>query len=306
MCGNCNDPLHGLNDDLDDLFGPKLEITADDFAAGQQLANAQQYRMHEETCKSCGGSGKFRGYSGRVIGDCFKCKGKGVRYFRQSLEKRQQQAQYRADRKAREQQSIAEQVAGWAMQFGSDYAWINAKAATFDFAASMRDALNKYGHLTAKQHETVIRLRERDEQRDAERRAEREQREASAPVVSLEKIEEAFAAAQGNGIKRPKLRLDTFKFSLAPATGRNAGAIYVVDAEGDQYLGKIAGGKFFRVRECTDDQEKRIVAVAADPKAAAIAYGRRTGNCCICGRELTNHASIDLGIGPICAGRMGW
>lgn len=31
-----------------------------------------------------------------------------------------------------------------------------------------------------------------------------------------------------------------------------------------------------------------------------------TGVCCICGRELTNHASIDAGIGPICADKYGW
>lgn len=28
--------------------------------------------------------------------------------------------------------------------------------------------------------------------------------------------------------------------------------------------------------------------------------------CGVCGRTLTNHKSIDRGIGPICAGRMGW
>lgn len=30
-------------------------------------------------------------------------------------------------------------------------------------------------------------------------------------------------------------------------------------------------------------------------------YGRRTGTCCSCGRRLTNPASINAGIGPICA-----
>lgn len=33
-------------------------------------------------------------------------------------------------------------------------------------------------------------------------------------------------------------------------------------------------------------------------------YGRQTGNCLICGRELTNPNSIANGIGPICAGRL--
>lgn len=35
----------------------------------------------------------------------------------------------------------------------------------------------------------------------------------------------------------------------------------------------------------------------------AKAYGKRTGQCCQCGRELTVKASIDAGIGPICAAK---
>jgi hypothetical protein len=35
----------------------------------------------------------------------------------------------------------------------------------------------------------------------------------------------------------------------------------------------------------------------------AKAYGRQTGSCCQCGRELTNESSIAAGIGPICAGK---
>ena len=36
-------------------------------------------------------------------------------------------------------------------------------------------------------------------------------------------------------------------------------------------------------------------------KEQAAAYGRKTGRCMICGRELTKQESIDAGIGPICA-----
>jgi hypothetical protein len=32
-------------------------------------------------------------------------------------------------------------------------------------------------------------------------------------------------------------------------------------------------------------------------------YGRTTGTCCQCGAKLTNEASIEAGIGPICAQR---
>lgn len=39
------------------------------------------------------------------------------------------------------------------------------------------------------------------------------------------------------------------------------------------------------------------------PLAAAMRYGKLSGRCCSCGRELTDPESIDAGIGPICAGK---
>lgn len=36
----------------------------------------------------------------------------------------------------------------------------------------------------------------------------------------------------------------------------------------------------------------------------AKAYGQVTGTCCVCGRTLTNEASIAEGIGPVCSGKV--
>jgi hypothetical protein len=36
----------------------------------------------------------------------------------------------------------------------------------------------------------------------------------------------------------------------------------------------------------------------------AKAYGKVTGTCCVCGRKLTNEASIADGIGPVCSGKV--
>jgi len=44
--------------------------------------------------------------------------------------------------------------------------------------------------------------------------------------------------------------------------------------------------------------------IAVDPEAAAIRYGHEIGACSICGRRLTNRISRELGIGPVCGGRM--
>lgn len=44
--------------------------------------------------------------------------------------------------------------------------------------------------------------------------------------------------------------------------------------------------------------------LAFGPRKAAIRYGNEIGRCSNCGRRLTNRISRELGIGPICGGRM--
>ena len=46
---------------------------------------------------------------------------------------------------------------------------------------------------------------------------------------------------------------------------------------------------------------ERLMEFEANPLAAAVKYGRLSGRCCSCGRDLTNEGSIEAGIGPICA-----
>jgi hypothetical protein len=259
---------------------------------------------HVEVCKACRGSGRFVSYSGRVVGQCFKCKGKGKLSFKLSPEKREAARGYAAAAKDRKQAEAQTAAATFAEANPTVVAWINAKRGSFDFATAMFDALNKYGHLTENQLNAVLRCIARDEERAAAQVARVQTVAANAPTVNVLRGAEAFAHAMERKIKRPKLRLDTFKFSVAPATGANAGSIYVV--EGEIYLGKITDGKFLRSRDCSDEQQDRIIAAAANPGEAAKAYGFRTGSCSCCGKALTNGTSIDLGIGPICAGKYGF
>lgn len=306
MCGNCNDPFHGLDDDLDDVFGAPLSEA--DKQAGQNLAASQAAR-YEEKCPSCGGSGRWVSRGGFSSGSCFKCKGTGKLAFRTSYADRMKAAAKRTEKADEKRVQLQADRAKWVRENADDFEWMRAKSESdrpFEFAVSMYEALMKYGSLTERQHATVTRLRLADAERAVQRKVEAEQRAANAPVVNVSAIETAFATAKEKGIKKPKMKLAGFKFSEAPAHGRNAGALYVVRVEDDQYLGKVQGGRFMRVRECSADTEAEVIAVASDPHNAAIAYGRRTGNCAICGRELTNHASIDLGIGPICAAKYGW
>jgi hypothetical protein len=163
----------------------------------------------------------------------------------------------------------------------------------------MRDAVVKFGSLTERQLAACERL----VAQDAARKAEAEARVTSAPAVTTDRLMAAFGAAKASGLKRPKMRFDGFTASLAPETSKNAGAVYL--KTGEVYLGKIAGGKFQASRDCDAAKREAIVEAMADPLAAAVAYGRRSGSCSCCGRELTDPVSVERGIGPICAENFG-
>lgn len=183
--------------------------------------------------------------------------------------------------------------------YPAEQAFLLERRVEFDFADKMAARIEAGYLLTPGQLGGVQKCVAAAKAR-AERAAARAQAEATAPAVDVSKIEQAFATAREKGIKRPKLRLDAFKF--APA--KTSDAIYVT--EGETYLGKVLGGKFLAVPPCTGEQRDRIVAAAADPHAAAVAYGQRTGACAVCGRELVVTESVDLGIGPVCREKMGW
>ena len=116
-------------------------------------------------------------------------------------------------------------------------------------------------------------------------------------------IHEVFSRASAH-LKKPRLRIGNVVVSKAPASGRNAGALYVTI--GYEYMGRIMNARFFAVHGVTDQQRQQIIDQIQSPKNAALKYGRMTGNCACCGRELTRADSIARGIGPVCAGRWGF
>lgn len=80
----------------------------------------------------------------------------------------------------------------------------------------------------------------------------------------------------------------------------------------DVLIGKLDGSvlKIFKARAEQAQVDlpavrTAVLQIEADPRAAVIEHGKRTGICGICGRELTDPASIALGIGPVCAERLG-
>lgn len=129
---------------------------------------------------------------------------------------------------------------------------------------------------------------------------------APKAVIDLSPIRAMFDAATASGYKKPSYRAEGLVLSLAASWSKNPGAIYV-KSTGGAYYGKVVGKTFSATQEGRrDGVEALLLEIAKDPLAAAIKYGQRTGNCACCGRLLTNHNSINLGIGPICAQKWGW
>lgn len=162
------------------------------------------------------------------------------------------------------------------------------------FAASLVQQFTQRGSLSEKQVGAAVAML----MKVAARKAERD----NAPELDLSNIISMFSKAH-EAIKTPKFRYEDLVISRAPDNGANAGALYVkVDGE---YAGKVKEGKWFGVRTAPEGIINKLQEIAANPLESAVAYGRKTGNCACCGRELTRHDSIERGIGPICAERFG-
>ena len=135
-----------------------------------------------------------------------------------------------------------------------------------------------------------------------------------APVKSnepsqFEALFAAFEAAKSKGAKRLTLRFEGV--NIKP--NRDLTALWVTSQtefeQGDygmqpKYLGKVTrtsiDSKF------SDTVRETIMGAASDPLSAAIKYGKVSGSCSCCGKELTVKESIDRGIGPICARKFDW
>jgi hypothetical protein len=119
----------------------------------------------------------------------------------------------------------------------------------------------------------------------------------------------AFQAAKNKGAKRLTLRFDGV--SIKP--NRDNTVLWVTSQSETEmgeyglkpkYLGKVTpAGCDSRL---SDTVKETIMGAANDPLNAAIRYGKVSGECSCCGRELTDPKSIEAGIGPICATKFGW
>lgn len=119
---------------------------------------------------------------------------------------------------------------------------------------------------------------------------------------------DVFKAAKARGLKRLTMRFSGIR--VKPS--RDLGSLWILSdtekVEGDyglqpKYLGKVTPNRLDS--RLADDVKAVLLEAAADPLTAAIRYGKETGSCSCCGRDLTNAESIRLGIGPICREKFG-
>lgn len=295
-----------LNDSLDDIFGPGETVPTPKALPTDEAAVRIRTLapVFAEVCPKCRGTGSFTSYSGRQVGQCFACKGKGKNTYKTSPEKREAARKGTAERQAR-------QGLGHWDTFVDTHpslaAWLLKKAPSFDFAASLKAGIEKYGALTERQQATLVGMVERDAAKAVA---------AAAPKVGVmidtTKLVEAFATRVASGAKTGKLR---FAGVLVSLDRRDTSVLIVKSTTrqvegtfgmGPEYLGKIVCGTFLAARACTPEDTAALILAAADPSAAAKAYGFATSSCSCCGKTLSDPVSIAAGIGPICAEGYGW
>lgn len=269
-----------------------------DSLSGTEIKTKTSKTEQEFPCGQCAGTGLWQGGRTNYRGNnkCLACKGKG--YFKTDPRKLKQA---RDNRKARfEKAAAAAREENLKHEDGAILRWAEANMHWNDFARSLIDQHCKGDMWTGNQVAALRRMRDKTE---ATRAAKAAARKAAQSEVDLGPVRGMFETAVSNGYKRPVYRAEGLVINRAPDTGRNPGALYVKDEEGE-YVGKIIETTFMPIRG-REAVAEMLKAIAADPRGAAIRYGQRTGTCSCCGRTLTNHASIEAGIGPICASKWG-
>lgn len=289
--------FNDLEEDLDTVPPPIPKPTF----IQAQAEFAQRATPTQITCPSCRGSGRFISWSGREVGECFKCNGTGrcnaprqLKMTPEAIAQRAKDKQYRANKKAQIAAQEAAEQAAWLAAHTDVTTWVEANSGHFDFATSLGNSLRQYGTLTENQVAAVRRCIVKENERKA----------AIALVpknpagLDLSSVPSGCYAVPG-GDTRLKVKIDN-----VTDEGKWKGWVFVKDAavygEGKRYGSQRPNQNY------KGDIEDVLRVIAANPAEASMAYGKLVGCCGVCGRPLENADSVARGIGPICAGKMGW
>jgi len=278
--------------------------------ATKKVSNREKF-----PCQSCCGTGSYRGTRlHQEKSHCFACKGKG--YFYTSRHDRMKAKQQRRDLKSRKATERAcESVKYYEENHPGLLEFLKNAATWSEFASSMYQAIGKYGRLTEKQLNAALSMRQKSQAREAEKqdKAQNAAQIEKETIPTLGKLAQGFLNSSEH-LKFPKLRLSTEEglrvvLSRCGDRSRTPGHINITDGKpyGENiYYGRITPDGKVLFRNAPDDVTNTLIQFNDDPQAAIKVQGLRTGECCACGRELTNKKSIESGIGPVCAGKWGF
>ena len=268
-------------------------INSEEFTALQNAPATEQPKrvskpLHK--CGACNGSGTWvGGYVNRYQGKCHACNGKGG--FKSSAEDRAKAKVARTQKVRSEKQKNVEL---FCLEHNDLHTFLVMQFNQNDFARSLVEAVQKYGDLTEKQLAAAYRMVAR--QTDYEEGKKQEAKPKAS--VDLTIIKGKLLAASAKGKKARLVAGEGYKFTLAPNTGKNPDCVYV--AFNGDYLGKITPTGALFGYKLPQKHIDSIQAIAKDPLAEVLAYGKKSGRCGCCNRTLTNPQSIERGIGPIC------
>lgn len=285
--------------DVNPMTSGKAAVATSDAAKQERasIVNGGETGYEQITCRKCGGHGsRTYGYVNIRTYPCGICRGTGKVTARRL-------ANVERFKKAEATKEQNKRVARMSFQEANSelIAGIAAAAEWSTFAASLMDSFRQYGKLSERQ---IAAGQSMLDKIAANKKARAEANNAKGGDVNVSAIEALFNNARASGLKRLGFRTMEIDISAAKETGRNPGALYV--KRNGEYVGKIVTGKFMATSAAPADTLAKVLEVAADPLGMAKLYGKQTGNCSCCGRELTDPVSVANGIGPICESKWGF
>lgn len=119
-------------------------------------------------------------------------------------------------------------------------------------------------------------------------------------------LERAFNRMNLVSISDIKFHVGDWIFRQKPRTSKIKIFMQCEGRRKPLYVGNISIGRFHPISKLDTQFRQDILHILQEPKKAAIEYGKSTGQCACCGRDLSDPASLLLGIGPICLNNFGW
>ena len=188
--------------------------------------------------------------------------------------------------------------------------WILKKANSNDFANSLLTFYINKGRLSEKQLFHAVKnqkkMLEMEAQQETET-ADNQEEIAKEKAFKYEKIRNFMNSIKG--LKNPSIQYKNLRIKLTTHARNTAyvGICWIDRGAFGTGIGKIMGDgtlqKWTR-KGFTDEDERHLKELESNPLEQLKIVGRELGVCLICGRELSNDESIEIGIGPICLGRL--